>query len=272
MADWTTGSVGMIGVSYNGTLPNQVATTGVEGLETIVPISAISSWYDYYRANGLVRRAALEVHRAPATTPSTARTPTCWRDYIGGPRMTTDVCRRQGVPVANQDRETGDWSWFWQQRDYLSRIRGVRSSVFVVHGLNDWNVMTKAFAEWWYRLADRRIPRKIWLHNGGHGGESQAQDPADWALYKRTENRWFDYWLFGVENGITAEPRLDDRARGRHVRSRGRLAGARHPPASAPAVGRQLDRARPSCPRAVTAASATSRSSTAAASSTPTTC
>ena len=29
-ADWTTGDVGMTGVSYNGTLPNQVATTGVE--------------------------------------------------------------------------------------------------------------------------------------------------------------------------------------------------------------------------------------------------
>ncbi len=36
-ADWTTGDVGMTGVSYNGTLPNQVATTGVEGLKTIVP-------------------------------------------------------------------------------------------------------------------------------------------------------------------------------------------------------------------------------------------
>ena len=31
-AGWTTGAVGMVGVSYNGTLPNQVATTGVEGL------------------------------------------------------------------------------------------------------------------------------------------------------------------------------------------------------------------------------------------------
>ena len=39
-----------------------------------------------------------------------------------------------------------------------------------MHGLNDWNVKTKAFAEWWYRLARRGIPRKIWLHNGGHGG------------------------------------------------------------------------------------------------------
>ena len=26
--------------------------------------------------------------------------------------------------------------------------------------------------------------------------------------YKRTVNRWFDHWLFGVPNGITAEPRV----------------------------------------------------------------
>jgi X-Pro dipeptidyl-peptidase len=31
-----------------------VTTTGVEGLKTIIPVSAISNWYDYYRANGLV--------------------------------------------------------------------------------------------------------------------------------------------------------------------------------------------------------------------------
>src|SRR5690606_14387663 len=54
-ADWTNGDTGMTGVSYNGTLPNMVATTGVEGLKTIIPVSAISNWYEYYRANGLVR-------------------------------------------------------------------------------------------------------------------------------------------------------------------------------------------------------------------------
>ena len=42
-AHWSTGKVGMTGTSYNGTLPNQVATTGVEGLRTIIPVSAISS-------------------------------------------------------------------------------------------------------------------------------------------------------------------------------------------------------------------------------------
>lgn len=73
--------------------------------------------------------------------------------------------------------------------------------MFVVHGLNDFNVKTKAFAEWWYRLSARNVPRKLWLHNGGHGGPGGAD-------YKRTVNRWFDYWLFGVNDGITAEPRV----------------------------------------------------------------
>ncbi|GAB3877032.1 hypothetical protein GCM10029964_025310 [Kibdelosporangium lantanae] len=53
-ANWSSGKVGMMGVSYNGTLPNAVASTGVDGLEAIVPIAAISSWYDYYRADGAV--------------------------------------------------------------------------------------------------------------------------------------------------------------------------------------------------------------------------
>ena len=38
-ADWATGKVGMTGTSYNGTLPLAAATTGVEGLEAIIPVS-----------------------------------------------------------------------------------------------------------------------------------------------------------------------------------------------------------------------------------------
>ena len=52
---WTTGKVGMIGKSWDGSVANGVAATGVRGLETIVPISAISSWYDYMRYNGSLR-------------------------------------------------------------------------------------------------------------------------------------------------------------------------------------------------------------------------
>src|SRR3954462_3188554 len=53
VADWHNGSWAMIGKSYDGTLSNGVAATGVEGLKTIVPVSAISSWYNYSRTGGV---------------------------------------------------------------------------------------------------------------------------------------------------------------------------------------------------------------------------
>src|SRR4051794_23739653 len=52
VADWHNGSSGMIGKSYDGTLSNGVAATGVAGLKTIVPISSISAWYNYSRTGG----------------------------------------------------------------------------------------------------------------------------------------------------------------------------------------------------------------------------
>jgi X-Pro dipeptidyl-peptidase len=99
---------------------------------------------------------------------------------------------------------TGDYSPFWAARDYLDDVGDIRSSVFVVHGLNDWNVKTKAFAEWWYRLAKYDVPRKLWLHNGGHGGPAAPGN----VPYKAAENRWMDHELFGVQNGIMSEPRV----------------------------------------------------------------
>lgn len=201
-ADWTTGDVGMIGTSYNGTLPNMVATTGVEGLRTIVPVSAIASWYDYYRANGLVRaphsgRSGLgtngfqgeDLDVLAIFTQGFSRFEKC-------AHITEDL-------LVNQDRVTGDYSAYWHERDYLHRAKGVDASVLVVHGLEDYNVMTKAFASWWAQLERHDVPRKIWLHNRGHGGPTGPSD------YQRTLNQWFDYWLFGVDNEIMDEPMAD---------------------------------------------------------------
>ena len=53
VANWHNGSSAMIGKSYDGTLANGVAATGVEGLKTIVPVSAISAWYNYSRTGGV---------------------------------------------------------------------------------------------------------------------------------------------------------------------------------------------------------------------------
>jgi X-Pro dipeptidyl-peptidase len=201
-ADWTTGDVGMTGVSYNGTLPNMVATTGVDGLRTIVPVSAIASWYDYYRANGLVR-APHSNTSGVGTNEFQGEDLDVLATFTQGDARAEKCAHINAQLLQFQDRVTGDYSAYWHERDYLHRAKNVKASVFVVHGLEDYNVMTKAFASWWDELADNRVPRKIWLHKDGHGGPRGVTD------YQRTLNRWMDYWLFGVNNGIMSEPRAD---------------------------------------------------------------
>ncbi|MGH3508538.1 MAG: Xaa-Pro dipeptidyl-peptidase, partial [Nocardioidaceae bacterium] len=186
-ASWTTGQVGMLGTSYNGTLPNAVASTGVEGLEAIVPISAISSWYDYYRSEGMVR--------APGGFQGEDTDVLAEYVYTRDDRQ---ICR----PVIDsltedQDRLTGDYSSFWAERDYMRDVDNVHAATLVAHGLRDWNVMTRHAAQWYEALKANGVPHKIYWHQGGHGGP-----PPDDVL-----NRWFTHYLYDVDNGVDEEPR-----------------------------------------------------------------
>lgn len=194
-ADWSTGRTGMIGVSYNGTLPNAVAATGVKGLETIVPIAGISSWYDYYRANGGVvapggyQGEDLDVLARAVLT-----------------RANPEVCAGVMDEIERaQDRETGDYSRFWAERDYTRDVSKVRASVFLVHGLHDENVRTLQAGQWWDGLAARNVPRKIWLHQAAHTDPFNIRRD----VWLSTLNKWFDYWLYRIDTGIMREPMAD---------------------------------------------------------------
>jgi predicted acyl esterase len=191
-ADWTTGKVGMIGTSYNGTLPIAAASTGVEGLEAIVPISAISDWYDYYRANGMVRAPGgfqgedLDV----LTEYIYSRT-----DELGPQRT---ICWPTIEQVAaNQDRVTGDRSAFWEERNYMKDVRQIEAATLLAHGNNDFNVMTKHPAQLYAALKRQRVPHQFFFHQGGHGGA-----PPDVLV-----NYWFTRYLWGQQNGVENLPR-----------------------------------------------------------------
>jgi X-Pro dipeptidyl-peptidase len=186
-ADWTTGKVGMIGTSYNGTLPIGVATTGVEGLEAIVPISAISSWYDYYRANGMVR--------APGGFQGEDADVLAEYTYT---RPDQQICRPVIADIAaTQDRVTGDYTPFWSARNYMNDIDNVHAASLVAHGNNDWNVMTKHAAVYYQALKERGVPHMLYWHQGGHGGSPPLI---------RT-NRWFSRYLWDHQNDVENDPR-----------------------------------------------------------------
>lgn len=194
-AAWSTGKVGMIGQSYDGTLPNMAAATGVPGLKAIVPIAGISSWYDYYRANGGVL--------APGGFQGEDLDVLAKYVYT---RADQNICKKVIDDIeARQDRDTGDYSRFWNDRNYVKDASKVRAAVFVVHGLNDWNVKTKQSVQWWNALARAGVPRKLWLHQANHN------TPFSWRAeeWLRQTHHWFDRYLYGIHNGIEREPKVD---------------------------------------------------------------
>ncbi|WP_394619821.1 CocE/NonD family hydrolase [Lentzea sp. JNUCC 0626] len=192
-ATWSTGNVGMLGVSYNGTLPNAAAAANIPGVKTIVPIAAISSWYEYARDQGIGYKGWESNY------------PTFLANYV-----VSSAQKAKCKPVFDRlTAQDGDESWdytqFWKARDYRPGAQNTTASVFVVHGQADWNVKPSQFGRWWKELQDRNVPRKIWLHRGGH------LDPISFrqAEWQRVMGLWMDHWLKGANNGIMSEPMAD---------------------------------------------------------------
>jgi X-Pro dipeptidyl-peptidase len=199
VADWHNGSSAMIGKSYDGTLANGVAATGVEGLKTIVPISAISAWYYYSRTGGVRHNT----------------------NYPGGslnPTITTGPNPPPGVNLPNRrplcaslnafissslDGDShGDVNEYWRDRDYIKDASQIEASVFVVHGFQDDNVRMNHAGLWWDALKANGVPRKLWLLRTGHEDPFEVRR-AEWV---NTLHRWFDHYLHGIDNGIEDEP------------------------------------------------------------------
>ena len=122
-ANWDNGKNAMIGKSYDGTFANGVASTGVEGLTTIVPISAISDWYDYSRMGGI----RFNTHY-PASLSSTI-TQNVGASQLGVvPPNRNALVRRvahrdERAPTATRD---GDVNQFWQDRNYNLNVDNVK--------------------------------------------------------------------------------------------------------------------------------------------------
>jgi len=186
-ATWANGKVGMSGISYNGTLPVMVAATGVDGLKAIIPIAAISSWYNYYRANGLVVGPGGYIGEDA--------------DELGYYIVRKRACKKELKKLAiDMGREHGDYSQFWQDRDYISKANNIKAATFIIHGQSDWNVKQKHATELWKALGS--TPKRMFLHKGGHGSTSSHKVP-------RKIQDWYDHFLEGVDNGITDGPQVE---------------------------------------------------------------
>ncbi len=164
-ADWSNGKVATTGLSYLGTMSNGLATTGVDGLEVIIAEAGISSWYNYYRENGLVTSpGGYPGEDFDSLAELTYSRNLLAGDYIRGNESHQADLEKVKVQL---DRKSGDYNQFWHDRNYLLNAHKVKAEVVFTHGSQDWNVKPLHVYQMFHALPDN-INKHLFFHNGAH--------------------------------------------------------------------------------------------------------
>ena len=190
-AYWCTGKIGMTGTSYNGTIPLAAATTGVDGLEAIIPIAPNTSYNHYYRSNGLVRHPGGYIGEDVDVL---------YNFINSGPMKNREYCDanvRDREMAEGFDRVSGDYNEFWAGRDYINDLGPMKAALLMAHAFNDWNVMPEHSVRIYKAAQAKGLPVQCFFHQGGHGGPPPL----------KMMNRWFTRYVYGIENGVENDPK-----------------------------------------------------------------
>ncbi len=164
-ADWSNGKVATTGISYLGTMSNGLATTGVDGLEVIIAEAGISSWYNYYRENGLVTSPG----GYPGEDFDSLAELTYSRNLLAGDYIHGNEAHQADLEKVKEklDRKTGDYNQFWHDRNYLLNAHKVQAEVVFTHGSQDWNVKPLHVYQMFHALPTH-INKHLFFHHGAH--------------------------------------------------------------------------------------------------------
>ena len=206
--DWSNGNVGLMGKSYAGTTNWEAAQNPSEHLKTIVPISgSIGVQQMFYRNGSSEARAMLyDVLYEGATADATSDDMRLCTDDAIGPLSPFTTWFGAGLG--------GDeWNDYWDERYHLQDvIDNYNGSVYIVWGLQDWNVdpyhafpthqlledaginVRTIAGQWGHNYPDQQS-----VHEGlesGYGAEAfPSVTRMDWAVELFP---WFEYYLKGI--------------------------------------------------------------------------
>lgn len=198
-ADWSNGNVAMTGCSYGGTLPFEVATSGVEGLKTIIPFAGIASWYDYTNSQG----APLSVDAAYANSLAAFNSGAAFMDD-DWTVLNDDYGSFLWQIAQDQSATNGNYDKIWADRDYTLDPSKINCSALIVHGMNDFNVCTKQSDLMARAFAAAGQPYKLVLHQDGHNMLNGII--VNGRLWQEIMNQWLCHYLYDVDNGIENMP------------------------------------------------------------------
>jgi predicted acyl esterase len=197
---WSTGKIGMYGVSYVGTTPGAAAIMAPPHLTTIVPIAGVTNqWRNVYQ-NGV----PYEGRTYPLTYEALVGAPPP-RDVERGPAWLLNAlagaCDQEEaiLHMSPGVYEKGIYDAYWAERNFTTRAQDVQASVFYVQGFTDRAVNPMEATYWFNEI---QAPKKAWLGQWPH----QLPPRDDW---EATLLAWFDHWLKGVDTGIMETPQVE---------------------------------------------------------------
>jgi putative CocE/NonD family hydrolase len=220
---WSTGKVGMIGGSYVGWVQWWAASQRPPHLVTIIPNVAppdpfynIPYEYGTFFTLGAIWWADILESNATADLGGVALSRIMEKKYM---------TLLQPLPVIDLDKvvlgkENPYWrKWiqhptndaYWEQANFLERLKNVRIPVFHQSGWFDGDGIGSKLN--YLRMKESGHPnQKLVLGPWGHTDTAMRrigdQDFGPQAIIdlQRDYLRWFDYWLKGIDNGIAKEP------------------------------------------------------------------
>jgi predicted acyl esterase len=232
---WSNGHIAMIGASYDGSTPWLVAAKGNPHLKTIVPVSGLPDIYGLMFHNGSAETRGPIMHnlvywpfgfsdefpQSPVPPPAETPVPvpgTPPVGYANGRQGYQDLqnllCPQvvEGSAIAQLSMTLGgryaEASDYWTQRDHRADVlSNYKGSVFLIHGLQDWNVDPHSAIPFNVALRDAGVEVKEWYGQWGHAfpdSQCAARAPAWVTLPCRLDfaevlGRWFDRHLKGLD-------------------------------------------------------------------------
>ena len=206
--EWSNGNVGLMGKSYAGTTNWEAAQFENQYLKTIVPISgSIGVQQMFYRNGSSESRALLYdvLYEGATVDGDSSDMRMCGDDLVGpaSPWTTYTAAELGGA----------QWNGYWEERYHLPDVlANHRGSVYIVWGMQDWNVDPYHFSPTHKLLQDRGItvrgiygqwahnyPDQIEIHSGLESGFGAEAFPnmtrMDWAIEIFV---WFEHYLKGI--------------------------------------------------------------------------
>lgn len=170
---WSSGKVGLCGVSYLAISQYFAAAQRPPALAAICPWEGINDLYHDFAFPGGVHEDGFS---------------TLWFHESGKARTRTNLKHEAG--------NRPDFDGFWQQR--VAAIERIETPMLVCASFSDHSLHTRGSFNAFARAASRQ--KWVYTHRGGKWSSFYGADALD------HQQRFFDHFLKGADNGWDAEP------------------------------------------------------------------